>query len=294
MKEKLRKICSSLKAPSAGILALAWILTACGVVGSLIMVVAGYTGWLSYPTYALAACLLAYTTYTVVRFAPKIKAGVHTTLKKSKFTRSMAENYGFRTLVFAGCSFLMNLGFVVFNTVFALLTNDAWYGCLAGYYFLLSGLRGLVFWWNRRAKEGELSPALQRRNYGLCGWVLLVLDFAMAVAVTFMVLDQKPTQYTEITAIVFATWSVYKISLAIYNVFKARKTKNLQIQSFRNIGLVDAAVSLLSLQVTLVSTFSEEGADMFLLNAIVGACVCLFGIGVGVFMIIKSRRKYEI
>ncbi len=293
MKGRWRKIYSALKTPNARTFVAAWILTATTVAGALLMVATEYAGWLSYPVYAGAACSLAYTVYTIVRFAPQIKAGARATLKKNTFTRRMAENYGFRTFVFAGCSLFMNLSFVAFNTLFAFLTDNAWYGCLAGYYFLLSALRGLVFWGNRRAKAGA-SPSSQWRGYELCGWALFALDVAMAVAIAFMVLGQKPARYAEITAIVFAVWSVYKISLAIYNAIKAKKTKNLQIQAFRNIGLVDAAVALLSLQVTLLSTFSKEGENWLIFNAIVGACVCLFGIGVGAFMIIGARRKHEI
>ncbi len=289
----LKKIWRYIAAPKTWFLLTAWGVTLFAIAGALTLVCIGAADWFAYPVYALAAITLAYTVYTVVLFAPKLKNRVRAKLQKGKFTRALTENYAFRTLVFAGCSFLINLAFVAFNTAFALWTNNGWYGALAGYYFLLSGLRGLVFYLDKRIKKREEYSLLKIKNYRLCGGALLLLDVAMSVAVTFMVLLQKPTKYTEIAAIVFAAYSVYKISFAIWNIFKAKRTKDLQIQAFRNIGLVDAAISLLSLQTTLVSTFSAEGEGMLLLNAMTGAFVCLFTIGLAIFMIIQANKRIK-
>ncbi len=295
MKGLFFKIIAFLKSPNGGTVAVAFLITLIGIAGSLACVFIGYTGVFSYPVYAVAALSLAYSVYLLARFAPRIKEGCMAWLKKFKFAKDLTEDYHFRTLVFAACSFIINLGFVAFNTVLSVMTGNVWYGSLAGYYFLLSLLRGGVFQGDRRAKKkanGEESAykILRLKNYRKCGAALFVLDIAMSVAVTFMVLSQKPTQYTEIMAIVFASYSCYKITFAILNIFKAKRTKDLQIQAFRNIGLADAAVSLLSLQTTLVSTFSADGQDMILLNALTGAFVCLLTIGMGVFMIIQANR----
>ncbi len=297
MKKTFAKILSFLKKPPVWFLWLAWLFSLVVIAFSLTFVFIGYTGWLSYPFYVLAACALAYTVYTIVLFAPKIKASVMGSLQKHKFTRLLTEDYSFRTLAFAVCSLAINVGFVLFNTVFALLTDNFWYGCLAGYYFLLTVLRGGLFLLNKKAKkqaEGEEDlRRLQKRNYGFCGGMLFALNIAMTVAVVFMVLGKTATKYTEIMAIVFAAFSVYKIILAIWNVFKAKKIRDWQIQAFRNIGLVAAAFSLLSLQTTLVFTFSNGEMQTTLLNAVTGALVCLLTIGIGVFMIIQSRQKNE-
>ncbi len=290
MKNSLKKIWAYLRKPPFGFLLAAWGITLLAIAGALTAVFIGYTGWLSYLAYASAAILLAYTVYTVVLLAPTLKRRAQERLQKGRLTGKLTSNYTFRTRVFAGCSLAINLAFVAFNTLFAVLTGNAWYGALAGYYFLLSGLRGGVFQLDKRAQGKEDYARLKIKNYRLCGGALLLLDVAMSVAVTFMVVAQKPTKYTEITAIVFAAYSVYKISFAIWNIFKARKTRDLQVQAFRNIGLADAAISLLSLQTTLISTFSTEGESMLLLNAFTGAFVCLFTIGLGILMILQANK----
>ncbi len=297
MKEFFKKIGAKLRNPPKSALVGNYLLTLVCVAVSLTMVFLGYTGVFSYVAYIFAALTLAYTVYTIVLYAPAFKGWVLRALRRREFTKNLTEDYSFRTVVFATCSFVVNLAFVAFNTVFAVLTKNAWYASLAGYYFLLSGLRGGVFWKNRRAKASsetdEEYQLRQLKNYRWCGVALFSLDFAMAVAVTVMVVQNRPTKYTEIMAIVFAAYACYKIALAVRNIFKAKKTKDVFIQSFRNVGLVDAAISLLSLQVTLVGTFSKEGGSMLLLNALTGAFVCLLTISVGVAMIVQANRKIK-
>ncbi len=294
MKGFLKKSIEIFKAPKLFTLCIVWTVTLLAVAGALVCVFVGYTGVLSYVVYVVAACSLGYTVYTLVRCIPTIKEQVKEKLKSKKFTRELTENYSFRTLVLSVCSFAVNLSFVAFNTIFSILTKNEWYASLAGYYFLLGFLRGGVFWADKRAKKAAKTAGEYRqkqlKNYRVCGVALFVLDMAMAVAVTFMVLDQKPTKYTEITAIVFAAYSFYKISLAIWNIFKAKKTNDPQIQALRNIGLVDAAISLLSLQVTLLSTFSAEGENMSAMNAATGAGVCLLTMGLGILMIVQATK----
>ncbi len=271
----------------------AWAVTTAMIATALTLVFIGYTGWVSYLVYAMAATTLTYTAYTFVRLAPTLKMWVSDRLKKWKFTRAFAENYTFRSLVLAAASFIVNVGFVLFNTAFAFLTNDAWYGALAGYYFLLGTLRAGVFYFDNKTKGRADYARVRIKNYRLCGIALFLLEIAMSVAVALMVLLQKPTKYSEISAIVFAAYSVYKITFAIWNIFKARRAKNWQIQAFRNLGLADAAISLLSLQTTLISTFSQEEGSMLLLNGLTGAFVCLFTLGMGVLMIVQANKKLK-
>ncbi len=295
----MKKFLQFLKAPPTWFLWTVWSVTLLAVAGSLTVVFIGYTGVPVYIVYALAAVTLGYSVYTFVRLAPRVKAEIIAALKKWKFTRELTENYHFRTLVFAAGSFLLNVGFVVFNVVMAIISKNAWYGSLAVYYLLLSVLRGGIFNGNKKAKirAGENEKErylLQLKNYRWCGIALFVLDLAMAVAVAFMVFGAKPSRHTDITAIVFAAYSFVKITMAIRNIFKAKKTQNPQIQAFRNIALADAVISLLSLQTTMVATFSEgDGGNLFILSAVVGACVCLFTMGMGILMIIHATKKIK-
>lgn len=119
------------------------------------------------------------------------------------------------------------------------------------------------------------------------------LDIALAAAITVMMLTQKPTVTGEIMAISSAAYTTYKVVMAIRNLIKAKSMQDPVVQTIRDIGLIDAFASVFSLEVTLITTFSEEGTltDMRMLMAISGFAVCAFTIGLGAYMIIKSAKK---
>lgn len=127
------------------------------------------------------------------------------------------------------------------------------------------------------------------------GFALFILELALAAAVSLMIVSDRPAAYTEIMAIACAAYTFYKIIFAVINVCKVRRLQDAMLQCFRNINLTDAAVSLLSLQITLVSVFSD-GTDSFMksLNAVTGFAVCALTIVMGVLMIVRATRRLKI
>ena len=95
-------------------------------------------------------------------------------------------------------------------------------------------------------------------------------------------------------AITSAAYTFYKIIFAIVNVFKVRRMQDPMLQCFRNINLTDAAVSLLTLQVTLVAVFSDERTEtMNILNAVTGFIVCALTVVMGILMIVRSTIRLK-
>ncbi len=294
MKEFLQKIINFLKKPSLVFLCFNLFITLAGIVGSLIFVYIEYTGVFSYIVYAVSALSLAYSVYALIKFAPSLKEKFTAQLKKKRLVKTFIENYSFRTLINSTVSLVINLAFVAFNIVLAVLNRSVWYGASAVYYLLLSALKGWVFSIDSKAKkdnnDSDKYYIAQLKNYRNCGIALFVLELGMTAIVTLMVLQEKPMNYSEIIAIALATYTFYKIAFAIKNVLSARKHKNPQIQTFRNIGLAEAAISLVSLQMALVATFSETGTDMTVLNALTGFTACALTIAMGIFMIVNGTK----
>ncbi|MCD8040127.1 MAG: hypothetical protein LUF82_01275 [Clostridia bacterium] len=233
-------------------------------------------------------------------FKQRVKAAID----KRNFTRNLAGNYGYRTVAITCVTFAINAAYAAFNIVFAAITLSVWYASLGGYYLILSLMRGGVIAGDRRAKrkaagDGRLQAEYRLKNYRFCGCALFVLEVAMAGAVTVMIVMGKPTKYSEVMAIVFAAYTTYKVTLAIVNIVKAKKQDEPQVQAIRNIGLADAAISLLSLQTAMVATFGGESTSMTILNAVMGAAVCVVTICIAIIMIVNAnvrlkRLKYDI
>lgn len=300
MMKKLKNLSAFLRSPGRIFLCCVWALTLLSIAGSALLITFGYESWPVYIVFACTAILFAYSIYGVVRSAvPAAKAWLAERAKRHAFTNNLISSYSFRTIAFSVVSFVINVGFALFNAVLAILVLSPWYGIFACYYFFLSALRCLILVGSYKAKKRSGSDAAlfyeyKLRLYRLCGILLFVLELALAAAVTLMILSERPARTSEIMAIASAAYTFYKIIFAAVHLVKVQRLRDPMLQCFRNINFTDAAVSLLSLQVTLIAVFSGRTEfAMEVLNAVTGFAVCAVTVFLGVFMIVRASGRLK-
>lgn len=247
---------------------------------------------LAYCSYAVSAILLTYLVYIVIYFAPKIKNGIINLLKKHKFTNELLESYGYRSLVFATFSFLINIAYAVFQAVIAIMSRSIWYGALATYYIALSLIRGGVVAISRKSQKNAIDPKRQVLSYRNCGIYLIILNFALTGAIVQMVFSDQGFRYPGLMIYVIATYTFYKLTMSIYNIFKARKQTDYTIQSIRNISFADSLVSLLALQTALLQEFSVNYQPI-LPNSLTGGAISLIIIAIGIIMVVRGTKELK-
>lgn len=178
-----------------------------------------------------------------------------------KFIRRMKSDYAFRTIIYAALSFFATAVFTFYNLYLGIAYRAEWNFCIAAYYAVLVAMRASVIWHERKTNlsdEAEDIKGRKKRSAFLMQSVLLfIIDFALITPVSLMVMQKKAISYSTIPAIVIAAYTTYKISISARNYFKAKKQENLSVRMLRDISLIDAAVSLLSLQYTLIMTFGD-------------------------------------
>lgn len=293
------RILSFLKRPNAAFIIVIWIMTVIAVAADIAVLAASYKEWLSYVVYALSAILLGYSAYTLVACRHTVRQRAAAVIARHPFLNNIFVSYGFRTVTFFVLSLAVNVAFVLFNVVLGVVTCSLWYGIIATYYVFLGALRAFILFLSYRARrrsEGNerLAAELKLKIYRLCGILILALEIALAAAVSLMVMYGKPTQYSEVMAIAAAAYTFYKVIFAVYNVFKVRRYNDRVLQCLRDINLTDAAVSLLSLQVTLIAVFSDEqvsASEITAMNSVTGFAVCALTIALGIAMIIVGCRQ---
>ena len=93
-----------------------------------------------------------------------------------------------------------------------------------------------------------------------------------------------------IPAIAMATYTTYKVTASV-NIKRAGKTASIPIRVLRTIGFIDAPVSVLTLQNTLIIV-NDGGirSDMFLLSAISSAFVFFSIVVISVRLIFRCRN----
>lgn len=230
----------------------------------------------------------------------KIKSKIKEKLNSNEFTASVVSDYDYRTVVFAVLSFVITVAFATINLVSAIRYRLIWYGAIAAYYFVLVFFRGMVLLANKRCAKRYADNAdgyekSKWKIYLASGAFLILLEFAMVAAVTQMMLSERPVQSGQIMAIANATYTFYKITVAIYNLVKAHKLSNPVTQSLRNLNFADACMSIVTLTVLMISTFEgEEGSlSMLFVKSATGFFVCAGIIALATVMIIQACKKLK-
>lgn len=296
----MKKFFSYLKRPPAGFAVFAVLAAAACIAGAIACAACGCAGWYVYALYAAAALSLAYMVYLSVRAASALRAKAAERVKAHPLAESFLSDAGFRSAALFSLSFIVNIAYALLCGVLGIALRASWYGMFSFYYLLLSALRCGLLAASRRGKKraGEDARGLlvsRWKLYRLCGVALFGLEFALAAAVTVMVAVGRPAPVSEVLAIASAAYTFYKVISAAVGFVKVRRLHDPLLQAFRNINLADAAVSLLSLQVTLVAVFSQgQGESMRPLNASMGFFVCLLTIALGVWMIAEAGARLRI
>ncbi len=241
-----------------------------------------------YICYCIAAVCLTYVMYTIVIFAPRIKAKIIETLKKHKFTNELLTAYGYRTFVFSILSFIFNVGYVAIIGTFGIISRSVWYISISVYYLTLIFMKGNIYF-SRKRYNTELKKA---RAYRFCGIVFIFLTLALSGIIVLIYTSNMYFEYAGMLIFVFAAFTFYKLTFAIINIFKARKHDNLYIQSIRNVNLASSLVSIIVLQVAMFQAFAPE-LNKGIANGLTGAGVSIIILALGIYMICKANKEIK-
>lgn len=292
-----KKLLERFKKPNTIIIVATFILSIIFIALSFIFMVLGMSNktieYLSYPCYAVAFIGLAYSVYIIVCYGKNAKSKIVELLNKNRLTSRMINDFGFRMVVFTVSSFIFNIAFGAFNIVLSVLEGSVWYLMIAVYYISLSVIRGGVLIYQRK-KEAK-SEIAQVKTYQRCGGLLILINLVLCVAVVQMVYINRSFKYGSLFIFVVALYAFIKISAAIVNIVKSRKENDYSVKTVTCINLTDATVSILALQTAMLTEFSKESSEINAryFNGATGAIVCIFTLGLGIYMIIKSRKRIK-
>lgn len=188
-------------------------------------------------------------------------------------------------------SLIFSAIFGVFNGILAITSHSVWFLMFSIYYIALSLGRLGIYLFKKENKEKDILKDI--KLYRSSGIFLLIMNFAIGVAVLQIVFIEKGFNYPGMFIYAAATYAFTKITLAIINISKTRGTKNYIETSLRSINLIDASVSILALQTALLTEFSDPQTDFRIANGLTGAAVFLFALVLGIFIIVKSHKDIK-
>lgn len=170
--------------------------------------------------------------------------------KKSKAKRfwEYVTDYKRSTVALTLPSAIFDISYSGFLLAMSITFFSYWLFMMSFYTFLLFCIRINVLYRAGRGAVFKGKRFSEVRNYRKFCWKLIFFDaviaFNMFVIVKFNVLHN----YAGFLIYIFGVYVVYKVALAVINLFKAHKSKSLTVLSLRKIGIVDAMVSSLALE----------------------------------------------
>ncbi len=206
------------------------------------------------------------------------------------------KDYDFKTFMNSTASLVLTVIFALYNGFLGIQHQSVWYGSVCVYYLLLILLRSLIILTEKRTRAREKSEAEARRyrTYRICAFLLLLLNLALIGPIIVLVRQQRPVNMTMIPAIAMAAYAFYKIILATIHLVKRKRSENCLVKLLRTINFIDALLSIMTLQNTLIMVVTKDDKlSMLPLTATTSGLMWLIIVVLSVSSLVYSVREHR-
>lgn len=242
-------------------------------------------------SYALAAYTLTIWCFRI----PNVIVSIKRFKEQNRYARRWFDDHRLRVNVSLYGSLAWNTAYAAFQLWLGFYHHSFWFYSLAIYYISLAVMRFILAGYTTKHGAGyNMSSELAR--YRNCGWVLLIMNLALAVIIFFMVHFDRSFDHHEITTIAIATYTFISFSTAIVNIFRYRRYNSPVYSASKAVSLASASVSLLTVESTMLHTFNDGKMTAFgrkILLSISGVVVITFVALMAVYMIVKGTKGYR-
>lgn len=195
-----------------------------------------------------------------------------------------------RTLLIACAVLCVNLVYAVMNVVLGIIHISAWHFTLFTYYAILSVMRFYAVIYGLTAESKCTDRSIMR----FCGWLLCFLAIVISGVVCLNFTVDRNASKPFVLMITIATYTTWKVTMAIINIVKAHKKQEPLLIALRNIGCADAAMSILTLEHSMIATFgSDESRLMATMDGTVGLGAFLIVLLLGIGMTIRRSSAND-
>ena len=212
-------------------------------------------------------------------------------MSRTKAGRRLVSSQRYRMILSAAVAFAFNLLYAVYHCVLGILNRSFWFIAMCAFYGILAIMRFSAVLCERNRQK---SPDYDTEWFvmKLSGLLLVVLGTVLA-AVNYISLSQNiAARHEEIMMITIATYTFYKITMAVVKAVRQHKNPSPLLRTIRNISYAEVSASILTLQRSMLVSFGTMSTgNIHFMNAVTGAAVCLFILILGLSMVMKSKRK---
>ncbi len=244
----------------------------------------------AYGVYVVAFYGVCVATAWCVCYLPGAVKSVRSRLEATTLGSRYLHDPLFKTWVSLWRSLIISLLFAAVHMISWYLSGSAWYAILAVYYVILALLRFLLLGPIRAD-----SYRRQRKRAGICGGILLLVNFTLSGAVLMILYQNKGFDYQGMLIYVMALYTFYAFIRAVVDMVRYRGIGNPALNAAKIISLCAALVSMLNLETAMFAQFGGEMApeNQRLMVALTGAGVSAAIITLSVWLIIPRGKNKE-
>ena len=260
------------------------------LVGSMVFV--GTESVIAYISYVLSA-------YTLTVWCFKIPYAIRffrTFKDENKYARRLQDDARLRVNLSLYGALAWNALYGILQVWLGFYHHTFWFYSLGAYYICLGVMRFFLLLHTRRYAPGERMQT-ELAKYRACGWIFLIMNLALALIIFFMVYWNRTFEHHMITAIAMAAYTFTAFTVAIVNVIRYRKYNSPVFSASKAISLAAAFVSMLTLESTMLTTFSDgtmTAAEQKWMLGATGGVISLLIVATAIHMIVIGTKKLKI
>jgi len=164
-------------------------------------------------------------------------------IKRTKLGRRFIQEQRFRAVFSASVGLLANIMYAIYHGALGVVNQSLWFVTMFAYYIILSSMRfsAVLCEWKRKSLASEDTEYFVAK---LCGGLLVLLSFILGGIVYISLSQNVAVKHHEIVMITIATYTFYKITVAVIRAIKQRKNTVPLLVVIRTIGYAEVAASL--------------------------------------------------
>jgi len=244
---------------------------------------------------AIFSYVLAFYVLLIICFrVPRIIKFFKTLKHENKFLQRWFSDVHLRINISLYGSLIWNITFAIFQLALGFYFKSFWFYSMFAYYVMLGIIRFYLLKYTRKYKANE-QEQIELKKYIISGWLLLAMNLTLGVIVFFMVYWNKTFYHHMITTIAMAAYTFFTFTFAIINLIKYKKYKSPVYSAAKSISLINGAVSMLTLETTMLTTFGTNNSPLFsqIMLSATGIAVIGFAITMAIIMIIKGNKQIK-
>ena len=245
---------------------------------------------------AIVSYVIAAYTLTVWCFKIPYLINFFKTFKnENKYARRWQDDTRLRVNMSLYGSLAWNALYGIFQLWLGFYHHTFWFYSLGAYYICLGVMRFFLVRHSSKYAPGE-KMRTELVKYRACGWVFLIMNLALALIIFFMVYWNRTFEHHMITAIAMAAYTFTALTTAIINVIKYRKYNSPVFSASKAISLAAALVSMLTLESTMLTTFSEgtmTAMEQKIMLGATGGVISALIVATAIYMIVIGTKKLK-